>query len=187
MRAAAFVLISASLPAAADPLGLVDYDALMAAHPDRTICQAGRLCTLLMPDGTDVQQDADGTWLRAGSAQSAGSFALGFALVDALRDQCPHALPGIEAQALNDGQGAMLEAYQLSVPERAAADVIAAWQALRARLADYVAAEPDLAACRIDPALAQALSEMTARDFWEPELTALRETPTLPTANFTIP
>lgn len=186
----AFLLTS---PAAADPLGLVDYPALMDARAETSFCTGGALCTVILPSGGVVQQDAGGAWLAGGDALSAGSFAQGFALIYALFDACGEHLRGVDTEVMERGISETLAAYRLGLEIEGTgqtappmADIEAAWEELRADMQLYIAGDPDLSRCIVPGPLATLLVEMAQEEYWAPELTRLVETPTLPTANFTI-
>ena len=191
--AGAVAFLGSALPVAADPLGLVDYEALQAARAAQTFCTGGALCTVVLPDGRAVQQDADGRWLAAGQDQTAGNFAQGYALILGIFDRCDRLLEGIEPAVFEAAVAEMQAVYRISLevdgfgqntPEFGAID--AAFQRLRRDLAGYVSADPDLSRCIVPGQLATLLVEMAQEDYWRPELTRLRESPTLPTANFII-
>lgn len=186
-------LLVAVTPAASDPLGLVDYDALMSAQPDRTFCTGGTFCTVVLPGGGVVQQDASGEWLAGGTDLTAGSFVLGFGLILAIFDSCGRFLEGIDEAVFDTaltevkahyGRSLAIEGLGQAIPSRDAID--AAFAELRAGLSGYVEADPDLSRCIVPGALATLLVEMAQESYWGPELTRLSENPTLPTANFRI-
>ena len=179
--------------AEADPLGLVDYTALMEMRADQTFCTGGALCTVILPGGRAVQQNAEGGWLAAGQDQTAGNFALGYALTLAIYDRCDELLEGVEPAVFEAAVAEMQAVYRLSLeaqgfgqatPPLGAID--AAFQELRGSLAGYVEGDPDLSRCIVPGALAGLLVEMAQESYWQPELARLRADPMLPTATFTI-
>ena len=179
--------------ARADPLGLVDYAALMEARADQTFCTGAALCTVILPGGRAVQQDAEGGWLAAGQDQTAGNFALGYALTLAIQDRCGEGLEGVEPAVFEAAVTEMQAVYQLSLEAEGfgqtappAGAIVAAFQDLRASLAGYVGDDPDLSRCSVPGALAELLVEMAQESYWQPELARLRAEPMLPTATFTI-
>lgn len=195
MWAVPAVMLSMSIGTAgqADPLGLVDYQALMAANPDRSFCTGGTLCTVVLPDGAVVQEGADGDWLAGGNGLTAGSFSLGYALILAIEDACGRLLDGIDAATLDTAIAEMKGAYHAGLAQEgigqavpSADEIDRAFDALRQSLASYIDADPDLSRCIVPGALASLLVEMAQEEYWLPELTRLQESPTLPAANFTI-
>lgn len=195
LRVRILVVAAAALagPGLADPLGLVDYDALLVARPGTSFCTGATLCTVVMPGGGVVQQDGEGRWLAGGDDLSAGGFALGYALTEALFDRCGAYPDGIAPEVLARATDAMLVAYRLGLgidgtgqtaPD--AATVSQAYQALQSRLGTYLDSDPDLSRCQLPNALAGLLVELAQEAYFQPELTRLTETPALPTANFRI-
>jgi len=186
-------LTLAAVPAGADPLGLVDYDALMAARAEQTFCTGGRLCTVILPGGFSVQQDGTGAWLAGGTELTAGSFALGYALTLAIYDLCDRLPDGIDRAIFEAAVAEMKTIYRLSVEfdgfgqsPLALGAVDDAFEGLRRSLAGYVARDPDLSRCQIPAQLETLLVELAQESYWQAELMRLRDMPTLPTANFTI-
>ena len=148
---------------------------------------------MILPDGRAVQQNAEDGWLAAGQDQTAGNFALGYALTLAIFDRCDELLEGVEPAVFETAVAEMQAVYRLSLEAEGFGQaavpvgaVDAAFQQLRVSLAGYVESDPDLSRCTVPSALAGLLVEMAQESYWQPELARLRAEPMLPTATFTI-
>lgn len=195
LRVAAFYLAGlASLSTAqADPLGFVNYPALLEARAGQTFCTGGALCTVVLPGGAIVQQDADGRWLAGGAEMSAGGFALGYALMMAIYDRCGRHLESVDPDRLEGAIATMLEVYALGLGIEGTGQAVPsdrqltrAFAQLRVSLAGYLEDDPDLSRCIVPGRLAVLLEEMADEAYFTPELDRLRETPMLPTPSFRI-
>ncbi|MBF9030705.1 hypothetical protein HKCCE3408_09915 [Rhodobacterales bacterium HKCCE3408] len=118
----ALAMVLAAAPAMADPLGLVDYDALIDANMDRAREAWGGNRVITFEDGTEVIFSANGIirTREASDRYSIGCLALTLAQISAVARTCPGVVGPGDADHVDTAIGAMIPVYANSIrPEPA--------------------------------------------------------------------
>lgn len=101
-------------PAPADPLGLIDYPALIAEHAERSVPLAEGARRIFLPDGVELTVDAQQSLTSA--IDRSGQTALGcvvrlMAEMSAMARTCPGAVSPGQADYLDSAAALVLDAY----------------------------------------------------------------------------
>lgn len=189
MRALATALALAATPAAADPLGLIDYEALFAAHADRVRTDAQGNAVLALPPATRItrlQGDLEGVLGIDMSQGGAPGCIVSVALdIAALSGACPDLLSDAQRRAFDANLAPVLAFYAANVFPPTTPDAVRA--RLDALAADRAAAwraapEWSAAACLPDPENAPLVTAFTS-DALGQMLPAILAVPRLPVGN----
>lgn len=113
---AAFLVMAGAAAASADPLGLVDYDAIIAANGDEARIVAGGQQLLVLPGGVELLSDADGRLISARDRAGAVGCALNaLAELTAAAQSCAGAMTPGQADGMDSAVAALIPAYGAGV------------------------------------------------------------------------
>lgn len=182
-------LALAALPAVADPLGLVDYDALFAQHADRVVTSTDGQQVLDLPPSTRITRMTGDSSTVVGIDLSEGGApgCIAAILVDvaALLRACPDSFTDAQRGAVETHADRLSRFYAANVLPQVTPE--AARLRFDARVADRAAdwtGRPDwsAAACIADPENAPLLDTVTSNGFRN-ILESVLAVPRLPVSN----